>query len=150
MRTMAGSFPTMTDAILLDTHVAIWFTHGRLSEATTRTLAAAALGDGMLISPVVAWEAGLLARNSSPARVLGFGADPQTWYAELLAEPGTRECVLDGAIALASTMLPGDFHKDPADRFLVATARSLDCSLMTRDSKILAYAAQGHVRTVRC
>lgn len=140
----------MTDRILLDTHAAIWFTLGGLSDTSNRSLAEAALAHNVLVSPVVAWEAGLLAASSVRSATLGFRADPQRWYRALLAEPGFGECALDGTIALASTMLPGEFHRDPADRFLVATARTLDCTLMTRDRKILAYAEQGHVKAIPC
>jgi PIN domain nuclease of toxin-antitoxin system len=45
---------------------------------------------------------------------------------------------------------PGDVHRDPADRFLVATARALDIPIVTRDAAILAYASAGHVRALRC
>ncbi|MFY8131251.1 MAG: PIN domain-containing protein, partial [Burkholderiaceae bacterium] len=44
-----------------------------------------------------------------------------------------------------STELPGDFHKDPADRMIVATARKLAAALVTKDEKIRSYA---HVKTV--
>ena len=138
----------MRDAILFDTHTAIWFTQGTLPQEASRILAAAALAEGLLLSPVVAWEVGLLARSSRKGAVLGI--DPGQWYAALLAQPTISECPLDGATMLASTQLPGEFHKDPADRFLIATARALDCSLMTRDAKILAYADQGHVRAIPC
>lgn len=39
-------------------------------------------------------------------------------------------------------------HGDPADRLIVATARALDCPLVTADEKILAYAAAGHLKAV--
>jgi PIN domain nuclease of toxin-antitoxin system len=44
--------------------------------------------------------------------------------------------------------LPGEIHRDPADRFLIATARHLGVPLMTIDERILAYGAAGHVQTV--
>lgn len=37
------------------------------------------------------------------------------------------------------TQLPGDFHRDPADQIIVATARIHDCPLLTVDDKILNY-----------
>jgi len=43
------------------------------------------------------------------------------------------------AIAVDAQSLPGDFHKDPADRIIVATARSSNCSIVTVDQKILNY-----------
>jgi PIN domain nuclease of toxin-antitoxin system len=47
--------------------------------------------------------------------------------------------------AIASTQLPGDFHKDPADRILVAIARRYGIPLVTCDEKILGYP---HVQTI--
>ncbi len=52
---------------------------------------------------------------------------------------------LSDAICLASTELPGEFHRDPADRLIVALARSLNAELVTVDEKMLKYA---EVRTV--
>ncbi|MCL5998891.1 MAG: type II toxin-antitoxin system VapC family toxin [Chloroflexi bacterium] len=49
-------------------------------------------------------------------------------------------------IAIESTRLPGEFHRDPADQMIVATARVYGCPLVTSDDKILNYA---HVRTIR-
>lgn len=48
-----------------------------------------------------------------------------------------------------SVYLPGGFRADPADRFLVATARTLDAVLVTRDEKILRYGRAGNVRVVK-
>ena len=140
----------MSDAILLDTHAAIWFAANSLDAASIERLISAALGDGILVSPVTAWEVGLLARSPSRLAVLGLEAGALDWWESLLAEPRIRQCKFDGSIAVASTTLPGSFHPDPADRFLVATARLLDCALMTRDEAILDYAAQGHVKVIPC
>jgi PIN domain nuclease of toxin-antitoxin system len=52
---------------------------------------------------------------------------------------------LDAEVAIKSVDLPGDFHKDPADRMIVATARKLAVPLVTKDDKIRAYA---HVKTI--
>jgi PIN domain nuclease of toxin-antitoxin system len=46
--------------------------------------------------------------------------------------------------------LPGKLHRDLADRLLVATARDLGARLVTRDERILAYAAQGHLDAIPC
>ena len=42
-------------------------------------------------------------------------------------------------VAVAACQLPGDFHRDPADELIVATARTLNLPLLTADAKILAY-----------
>jgi PIN domain nuclease of toxin-antitoxin system len=52
---------------------------------------------------------------------------------------------VDVDIALKSVHLPGQFHKDPADRMIVATARKLAVPLVTKDEKIRAYP---HVKTI--
>ena len=46
--------------------------------------------------------------------------------------------------------MPGTLHRDPADRLLIATARDLGAPLVTRDARILAYAAQGHLDAIPC
>ena len=57
---------------------------------------------------------------------------------------------LTPAILIDSSFLPGDFHNDPADRIIVATARALDFVVVTRDRAILDYAKQGYVRALAC
>jgi PIN domain nuclease of toxin-antitoxin system len=134
------------DSLLLDTHAAIWLSEGSLSgEALARIVAARLVGRAS-ISPVTAWEAGLLASRGRYA----FTPDPSAWYAQFLGVLGLKEAGLTSRILLDSTTLPWAVHNDPADRMLIATARALDCALMTRDVAIHAYAAQGHVAVVPC
>jgi PIN domain nuclease of toxin-antitoxin system len=45
-----------------------------------------------------------------------------------------------------SVNLPGEFHADPTDRFLIATARSCRATFATHDQKIIAYGRAGHVK----
>ncbi len=59
---------------------------------------------------------------------------------------GIHLLALTPEIAIESTRLPGEFHRDPADQIIVATARMYDCPLVTSDEKILNYP---HVTTVR-
>jgi len=61
------------------------------------------------------------------------------WLDQSLAYPGVRLLELTPRIAVESTQLPGDFHRDPADQIIVATARIYDCPLVTLDGKILSY-----------
>lgn len=143
----------MTDslALLLDTHAAIWLAEGQLSDSVFARVLAAGLSDGVFVSPVSAWEVGLLARpraNGQPA--VTFKPDPQTWFAMLLSQVIIKEAPLTAKIAIDSSFLPGSFHGDPADRLLVATARNLNIPLLTRDQRILAYSLAGHVRAERC
>ena len=72
----------------------------------------------------------------------------QSWLADLLARPGFGRSA-EPAVALSASYL-GNFHRDPADRLLIATARELRVPLVTRDRRILDYAAQGHVDAIAC
>ena len=56
-----------------------------------------------------------------------------------LIYPGIRLLELTSEITIESTRLPGEFHRDPADQIIVATARIHACSLLTVDDKILNY-----------
>ena len=67
------------------------------------------------------------------------------WFGKALAYPGNRVIELTSEIAIESTELPGEFHRDPADQIIVATARLYDSPLVTSDGKILQYP---HVNTV--
>lgn len=69
----------------------------------------------------------------------------EEWFEAALAYPAIRLLPLTPEIAVESTRLPGDFHKDPADQIIVATARIYDCPLITSDKRIRHYT---HVQTV--
>jgi len=103
---------------------------------------------GVLVSPISAWEIGLLVTKG---RILTLAPTPAEWLARFLAQPGVRQAPLTMRAALDSCFLPEPFHGDPADRMLVSTARELAIPLLTRDYLILAYAAEtGEVKTIRC
>src|SRR4051794_29820761 len=111
------------NALLLDTHAAIWLMEGQLSDASFAQVVAAGLLDGVFVSTVSAWEVGLLARprpNGQP--LVAFRPDPQTWFAKLIAQPIIKEAPLTAKIAIDSSCLPLPFHNAPADRLLVSTA----------------------------
>jgi PIN domain nuclease of toxin-antitoxin system len=132
--------------LLLDTHIWIWLEAGsdELSREARRTISVA-LGAGLLrIAAISLWELALLA--SRDRVVLGKPTD--LWIETALAEPGPTVEPLNAQVAIESCGLPGRMHRDPADRLIVATARVIGASLMTRDHRILAYAAEGHVIAV--
>ena len=76
---------------------------------------------------------------------LSLTMDVETWLGIVDEIEGLRFVAVDREIAVKSTLLPGVFHKDPADRMIVATARANGVPLVTADEKILAYE---HVKTV--
>ena len=71
------------------------------------------------------------------------------WVEKAVGLPGLSLVPLTPSIAVNSTRLPGDFHGDPADRIIVATARAVGGVLVTRDARISEYAAAGYLKTVR-
>lgn len=137
-------------ALLLDTHAAIWLASGNLSDEIVERIVFAGLADGVFVSPVSAWEIGLLAKPKSSAPSVEFKPDVRTWYATLLAKPIVKEAPLTWSAAIDSAALPPPFHNDPADRLLVSTAREMDVPLLTRDRRILDYSAAGHVQAIPC
>lgn len=133
--------------LLLDTHAAIWLGNaGQMSVESRDAIRVAAQSGDVHVSPISAWEIGLLVAKQR----LQLAVPPHDWFAELLAIPGLRLAPLEYSAAVQSSFLPGSLHPDPADRLLVATARHLDATLITRDASLLAYAAAGHVKAIAC
>jgi PIN domain nuclease of toxin-antitoxin system len=138
-------------AVLLDTCAAIWLANGALSPDVVAIIVAAGLSDGIYISPVSAWEIGMLSKPRSPrASVPVFLPDPKAWFARLMAGPGIKAAALTPDIAIDASHLPGDIHGDPGDRLLISTARHMQIPIITRDRLTISYAAAGHVGVIGC
>jgi PIN domain nuclease of toxin-antitoxin system len=134
--------------LLLDTHTAIWLVaNERIERAAEEAINTVHETNGaLLVSPITAWEVGLLV---SLKRVDLF-ATPQRWFARLLSIPNVRPAELSPDILIASSFLPGKPPRDPADRILLATARDLGATLITRDRLLLKYGEDGHASTIAC
>lgn len=133
--------------LLLDTNALIWLVaKAKLSEEAILAIREALRDDHVYVSAVTAWELGLLATRKKTAST--FEVPIGLWFAQ--ATIGLGQLPLTSEIALDSTILPDLDHRDPADRFLIATARALDLTLVTRDDEILDYAARGHVKALAC
>jgi len=135
-------------ALLLDTHVWLWYAEGAtglLRPTSIRRLDDARTGEGLLVSAVSVWEIGVHAARGR----IQLNMPLRAWVDRALGVPGIRLAPLDAAIAAESTLLPGEPQGDPADRFLIATARIHGVVLATRDERILQYARQGFLRVAR-
>jgi len=138
--------PSMSP-LLLDTNAAIWLSRDELKAAASEKLdEAARAGVATWLSPITAWEVGLLVSHNR----LSLGATPQRWFARLLSIPNVRLAELSPDILIASSFLPGKPPRDPADRILLATARDLGATLITRDRLLLKYGEDGQVSTIAC
>ena len=129
--------------ILIDTHVLIWAMQDepRLGAEARIILERAAHEGGIGISAITVWEIAMLAQKGR----LTFGREVGAWIEATLAQPGLSLIPIEPAMALDSVRLPGDFHADPADRLIIATARHEGWPLMTADVAILNYGAEGHL-----
>jgi len=139
-------------AVLLDTCAVIWvFENAPIASKARVAIQAAETANAVLISPVTAWEIALLSwpRGGKSAKA-SFRPDARTFVAQAFAWPSVQVAALTPEIAFDACFLPGNFHSDPADRFLIATARALDVPMVTRDSAIEAYAKAGHVKVIAC
>jgi PIN domain nuclease of toxin-antitoxin system len=137
-----------TAPLLLDTHAAIWVTEDQpiASTATEAIEAAYRAGSTVFVSAITAWEIGLLVSRNR----LSLVARPERWFQRLLAIPGVRLADLSPDILIASSFLPGNPPRDPADRIILATARDLGATLITRDRLLLKYGEDGQVSTIIC
>ncbi len=130
--------------IVLDTHILVWWCDGddKLSvKAKKRIDAALESEEEILISSISAWEVSMLVSKNR----LTLTMDVDTWLQTVNEIDKVRFVPVDNKIAIESTRLPDEFHKDPADRMIVALARTLSATLITADEKILNYP---HVKTI--
>jgi PIN domain nuclease of toxin-antitoxin system len=104
------------------------------------------LGTPLYVSPITAWEIGNLGRRGK----LHSSLPPQRWYEKLCAAPGVQFCELTPDVLLKSTFLPGNIHRDPADRIIAATAREYGFTVMTRDRALLEYGRGGYLSVLEC
>lgn len=134
--------------LLLDTHTAIWLVaNQRIAREAEEAINTVHETNGtLLVSPITAWEVGLLVSHKR----VDLLATPQRWFARLLSIPNVRLAELSPEILIASSFLPGTPPRDPADRILLATARDLGATLVTRDRLILKYGEDGQVSTIAC
>jgi PIN domain nuclease of toxin-antitoxin system len=129
--------------IVLDTHIWLWWLHdpGKLSADADRLIQQEQISGALVISAISVWEVAVKVQSGK----LAIPMDINRWYELARSYPSTVIEPLSPVDAIASTQLPGDFHKDPADRIIVALARRLSVPLLTCDRKILDYK---HVVTV--
>jgi PIN domain nuclease of toxin-antitoxin system len=129
--------------IVLDTHALVWWVTGdaALSKKARKEIEREQSGGAIIISAISAWEIAMLVTHGR----LVLAMDVSSWLATVAEIESVRFLSVDVEIAAKSVELPGEFHKDPADRMIVATARKLAVPLVTKDDKILNYP---HVKTI--
>lgn len=115
-------------AAVFDTHVWVWSSAGDSRADKIRNFSGTAI-----ISAISQWEVSMLVMKGR-LKVL---PDEATWFSANL-EPPVSLAPLTAEISMTSCRLP-DFHGDPADRIIVATAMTLGVPLITADDKIIQW-----------
>ena len=120
---------------LLDTHILIWWLNesSRLSPAQQNVLSAADAGSPLLVSDISLWE---IAALWSLGRI-ELALPVRDWLDKAVAPPLVRRQGISPAVAAELAILPESFHRDPANRILIATARVLGATLLTQDRRIV-------------
>ena len=122
--------------ILLDTHVLIWLDQDnpRLGPKCRTALDAALAEDDLAVSAISFWEVAMLVAK----RRLAIAMALHQWRRDLVAG-GIRELPVDGRVGLMAADL--ELHRDPADRFIAATATINEATLATADQRLLTWQA---------
>jgi len=129
--------------IVLDTHVWVWWLSdpAKLPSKARKTVADAASDGAIYISSISAWEIAVLVAKGR----LTFTMDFQDWIAKSEGLPCLHFVSVDNIVAIRSVRLPQPFHKDPADRIIVATAMTLGAPVVSSDRRILKYP---HIKSI--
>ncbi|MFN2447387.1 MAG: type II toxin-antitoxin system VapC family toxin [Vicinamibacterales bacterium] len=120
---------------LLDTHAWIWWIEGdrRLPRRVRDTLDQLAPNERPYLSAISLWEVAMLVERG---RVV-FSVSLPEWLGAAAHSRSVRIVPISMDIAAHTAILPATFHRDPADRLIVATSRVLGLPLLTRDARIL-------------
>jgi PIN domain nuclease of toxin-antitoxin system len=131
--------------LILDTHVWIWLINGdeKIRKAGFLTPINNALKSHSIIIPAICtWEISMLVAKNR----ISLTENTLEWINKASSAPGISIFPLSPEVAYESTILPGEFHGDPADRMIVATARVTNGTLLTFDRQMINYAKKGYIK----
>jgi PIN domain nuclease of toxin-antitoxin system len=120
---------------LLDTHILVWWLLGipRLSAAQQAAISTASATDPLRVSDISLWEISMLVSRGR----IQLDLPLREWLERATAPPLVRTHRVTPAIAAEMALQPDSFHRDPADRILVATTRTVGATLVTSDKRII-------------
>ncbi len=129
--------------VLLDTNAFLWWLHDqrKITPRARKSISAAEANGRILVSAISIWEVAVKCRLGK----LNLPLDINAWFEKAREYPAIIIEPLSPKDAIASTLLPGDFRNDPADRIIIAIARRIGCPLITSDKSIINYS---HVNTI--
>lgn len=120
-------------ALVLDTCALIWLATGA-DELSSTTREAIDRADTVSVSPISAWEISLKVARSA----LELPQPPREWFGRAVEQHRLALAPLSVEVVVAANELPRH-HKDPADRFIIATAQGLGASVVTADRRFAMY-----------
>jgi PIN domain nuclease of toxin-antitoxin system len=134
--------PDPQTGVLLDTHALLWWQADvdRLSPKVARAVESASR---ILVSPISFWELAMLVEKGR----VSLDRPTSLWVVDFLATERVEVAELTPSVAIGAGELSG-FHGDPADRLIVATAKTLRVTLASKDDKIHAYAKSDNALAV--
>ena len=120
---------------LLDTHILLWWLEDRdhLSPREREVIDAAHADEPLYLADITLWEIATLHELGR----IKLNLPLRDWLERATSPPLVKRVSVTPAIAAEVASLPSSFHRDPADRIIVASARVLGATLVTRDRKIL-------------
>jgi PIN domain nuclease of toxin-antitoxin system len=122
--------------MLLDTCALIWLASGG-GQLSSRALSLIAESDFLAVSSISAFEIAYLYKKGR----LELPCDPEKWFRDVLEHHDIIEIALDSKLAIVAAKLT-DVHKDPCDRFIIATAIVNKMPVLTRDGRFEAYGVE--------
>lgn len=123
----------MSERILLDTCALLWLVEGKdaLKDSVRDQIDEAAV---VLVSPITAWEISLKVARSE----LTLPSEPEVWFEAVLQAHDLELAPLNPEVLMLANRLPWH-HRDPADRFIIATATLLKVPVITSDRRFNDY-----------
>jgi len=120
---------------LLDTHILLWWLAGcsKISAKQADVIKAASPQEPLYVSDMTLWE---IATLYSLNRIT-ISEPINQWFNRLLDRTYLTLVRMSPEIATDLANLPDSFHRDPADRTIVSTARVLSATLLTADRQII-------------
>ena len=135
-------------SFLLDTHLWLWLQKNDrdfIDEILIAEVEDWQRKNQAYVSAASIWEIAILVslgRMRLPSPV-------EEWVRIGTTGDGFRLLELTPDVLIESTRLPGELHRDPADRMLLATARLEDLTLVTRDKALIRYGKLGFARVIK-
>ena len=123
--------------VMLDTCTWLWYVteDEKLSKKASKTIKKNQKDESLIVSIISCWEIAKLVEKGK----LKLAFPVSDWINSATRAKGIVLQELTPEICIQSTELPGDFHGDPADQIIIATARLLRVPLITPDKKIKNY-----------